>query len=330
VRLEVDALVRRRAGFRLSVSLRADARCLAVVGPSGSGKTTLLDVIAGVERGRVAIDGEEIGGLPLHRRSVGYVMQEAPLFPHLTVRGNLAYGPTATGIEAVARSLGIAHLLDRMPRHLSGGERRRAALARALAGRPRLLLLDEPFAGLDEESRRDAMSLLRRTRETHGVPMVLVSHSPAEVVGLADLAIRLEGGVAAAQGPSASLLRAGESGIDNFFVAAVSGRDRVRTAACELSLPLPEGASGAVRLACHASDVLLARERPARISARNVVPTRILSLEPAGGSVLVAVEDPPLRALVTAEAARELDLRPGETVFVVLKSTAIAFLGPAE
>jgi molybdate transport system ATP-binding protein len=324
--LDVVADVRRPGGFRLRASLRVDAARLAVVGPSGGGKTTLLDVIAGIERGRVVLDGQDLSRLPLHRRSVGYVMQDAPLFPHLTVRGNLAYGPRATGVEEVAARLGIAHLLDRMPRNLSGGERRRAVLARALASRPRLLLLDEPFAGLDEAARRDAMALLHGLAD---VPTVLVSHSPAEVLGLAERAVRIERGEVVAEGPSASLLRTGETGIDNVLVAEVIGPGRVRAGSAELSVRLPEGASGAVRVACYAHDVILAREAPRAISARNVFPAVVGDLVDAGGDVLATLLDPPLRALLTADAARDLALAPGASVFAVLKSTSIAFLGAA-
>jgi molybdate transport system ATP-binding protein len=324
--LEVDADLRRRGGFRLRASLRASADLLAIVGTSGSGKTTLLDVIAGIERGRVVLDGIDLSRLPLHRRSIGYVMQDAPLFPHLTVRGNLAYGPRAEGIEGVAARLGIAHLLDRMPRNLSGGERRRTVLARALASRPRLLLLDEPFAGLDEANRREAMSLLH---DIGDVPTVLVSHSPAEVLGLADRAVRLERGEVVAEGPSASLLRPGEAGIDNHLVARVLAPSRVLAGRVVLSVRLPEGASGAVRLACYAHDVILAREAPRAISARNVFPAIVRDLADAGGDVLATLEDPPLRALLTADAARDLALAPGASVIAILKSTSIAFLGAA-
>ena len=325
MRLEVEALVRRR-DFRLGVSLRADADRLAIVGPSGSGKSTLLDVIAGIEPGRVALDGEDLTRVPLHRRGVGYVMQDAPLFPHLTVRRNLAYGPRAADVEGIAARLGIAHLLDRMPRHLSGGERRRAALARAIASRPRLLLLDEPFAGLDEAARRDAMSLLHGVR---GIPTILVSHSPAEVLGLAERAVRLEGGRVVGEGPSASLLRAGEREIDNCFLGEVVGKGRVRAGGVELLVSLPEGASGAVRLACYAHEILLARERPASISARNVFPAVVRELVPAADDVLATLESPPLRVLLTSDAARELGLAPGARVVAVLKSTSIACLGAA-
>jgi len=327
--LEVEAAVARRAGFRLEASIRIEAESLAVVGPSGSGKTTLLDVVAGIEHGRVALDGEDLSRVPLHRRRIGYVMQDAPLFPHLSVRRNLAYGPLAGDVEATARSLGIGHLLDRMPRNLSGGERRRAVLARAIASRPRLLVLDEPFAGLDEASRREAMSLLAGIRARTAIPMVLVSHSPAEVVGLTDRAIRIEGGLVKGAGPSASLLRVGETQIDNYFIARVVAPGRVRTESSELAVPLPADASGDVRLACYAHDVLLARDRPPAISARNLVETTVRSLEPAAGAVLVSLADPPIRALVTEAAAEELGLAPGVPIVAILKSTSIAHLGPA-
>jgi molybdate transport system ATP-binding protein len=326
--LEVEADVR-RGGFRLSVSLRAESDRLAVVGPSGGGKSTLLDVIAGIEPGRVVLDGIDLTRVPLHRRGIGYVMQDAPLFPHMTVKRNLAYGPRAEGIDDIARRLGIAHLLERMPRHLSGGERRRAALARALASRPRLLLLDEPFAGLDEALRREAMSLLYDVCRGTSVPIALVSHSPAEVLGLAERALRIEAGRVVAEGPSLSLLRAGETGIDNYFVARVAGPGRVRVGDVELSVLLPEGASGAVRLACYAHEVLLAREAPSAISARNVFRARVRDMGEAGGAVLATLVDPPLRALVTAEAARDLALAPGAEVVAIVKSTSFAYLGAA-
>jgi molybdate transport system ATP-binding protein len=325
--LEVDADVRRRGGFRLVASIRATSDRVAIVGPSGSGKSTLLDVIAGIEPGRVVLSGEDLSRTPLHRRSIGYLMQDAPLFPHLTVRRNLAYGPHAEGIERVASRLGIAHLLDRMPRHLSGGERRRAALARAIANRPRLLLLDEPFAGLDEAARREAMSLLHLVREE--VPLVVVSHSPTEVVGLADHAVRIETGRIVGEGPCASLLRAGETEIDNYLVGRVLGAGRVRVGSVDLFVRIPEGASGEVRLACYAHEVLLALDPPTAISARNVFPAVLSDLAPAGDAILATLEDPALRVLITADAARDLRLARGSRVVAVVKSTSLAYLGPA-
>lgn len=327
MRIEVEARVRRRSGFSLEVSFSSDGESLGVVGASGSGKSTLLEAMAGIEPARVVIDGRDVSRLPLHERRVGYVTQDALLFPHLTVRRNLSYGPRADGVEEVARSLGIHHLLDRMPRHLSGGERRRAALARAIASRPALLLLDEPFSGLDEESRRDAMSLLARVRGSYRLPMVLVSHLAEEVIGLADRAVRLDRGRITASGPSAAVLRAGEVRIDNYFTGRVLDGDRLSAGGVEICAALPEGAAGEVRLACYAHDIILATAMPEGLSARNCFWTEVVSVEPTAGAVLVKLGAPPLVATITSEARRALDIRPGARVVAVIKSTSIACLG---
>jgi molybdate transport system ATP-binding protein len=230
-------------------------------------------------------------------------------------------------LEIVSRSLGIESLLEGMPRNLSGGERRRVALARALMARPRLLLLDEPFAGLDEARRREAKALIGQVRRTYGIPMVLVSHLADEVVGLTDWAIRLEAGRVVASGPSASVLRASETAIDNYFAGTVIGPDRIRAGALELNVLLPESSRGEVRLACYAHEILLALERPRGISARNVFPDRVQSVQLAAGAALVELEGSHLRALVTPEAVESLALRPGAEVFAIIKATSIACLG---
>lgn len=329
MKLEVEVHLRRPAGFALDVAFACEAAALGVVGPSGAGKTTLLEVLAGIEPGRVVIDGRDLSALPLEHRNVGYVMQDAPLFPHLTVRENLAYGPRAEHVEEAARALGIAHLLAARPRTLSGGERRRTALARALANRPALLLLDEPFAGLDERRRREAMSLLDSVHHNFQVPIVLVSHVTEEIVGLTDWAVRLEGGRAVALGSSTALLRPGETQIDSYFEAEVIGRGRVRVGDVELAASHPfEG--GRVRMACYAHDVMLARERPQGISARNSLRARIDSVVAAGDVALVTLNRPPLRALVTPEAVDQLDLRPGEIVTAIIKATALTCLGASD
>jgi molybdate transport system ATP-binding protein len=330
MKFEVEARVLRRSGFSLEASFSCEAGALGIVGPSGSGKSTLLDVLAGVESGgRVAIDGRDVSRVRLHRRRVGYVTQDPLLFPHMSVRRNLEYGPGAQGVEDVAGALGIAHLLDRMPRHLSGGERRRAALARAVAVRPELLLLDEPFAGLDERRRREAMSLLDQTRRRFGLPIVLVSHLAEEVIALTEWSVRLEAGRVAASGPSASVLRAGETQIDNYFTGCVLGPGLVRVGHVELHAMVPAEASGDVRLACYAHDVLLATGEPQGISARNCIWTMASAVEPAGEAVLVTLASPPVKALVTRDAAERLDLSAGKRLVAILKATSIAYLGAA-
>lgn len=328
MRLQIEARVRRSADFELAVDIDCQAEALAVVGPSGCGKSTLLDVLAGVLPGRVLIDGRELSGLPLHRRKVGWVTQDSLLFPHLDVAANLAYSPRAEGLAEVAEALDLSPLLQRRPAHLSGGERRRVALGRALVSRPDVLLLDEPFAGLDAQRRRAALSLIHTVRRRFDVPLVLVSHLADEVVGLADQALRLEQGRVVAEGAAHSVLRAGETHVDNHLQAVVSGPDRVTVDGVELRLSLPEGTTGRVRLAIYAHDILLARALPEALSARNVLSTSVVKLTPAGGFVLVSLALAGLVATLTPEAVDELQLAPGVEVLALLKATSIDCLGP--
>ena len=330
MRLDVSAAIRRPNGFRLNVQLSCDTPVLGLVGPSGCGKSTLLDAIAGIEPGaRVVLNGRDLSRLPLHRRGVGYVTQDALLFPHLSLRQNITYSPSAGAIDEVCHALGIAHLLDRMPRNVSGGERRRVALARAIVSRPDILLLDEPFGGLDETRRREALALVSEVNRRFHIPMIIVSHLAEEVVGLADHVVRLEHGHVAAAGPSATLLRASETRVDNYLVGEVVGPGRVEVDGVMLRAALPVGAEGAVRLACYAHDILFAGRRPTDLSARNILSARITSITSAGDCVLVEINPPALRAIVTNEAATEMDLQVGREAVAIIKSTAITFLGPA-
>lgn len=328
MRFDFEVRKRRPTGFSLEVLESIEADSLGLVGPSGSGKSTLLDSVAGVEPGaRVILGDVECSRVPLEKREVGYVTQDPLLFPHLSVRRNLLYSPRAKGLGDVPEALGIGHLLDRMPRNLSGGERRRVALARAVLSRPRVLLLDEPFGGLDETRRREAMSLLDQVRRTYRLPMILVSHLADEVIGLTDWAIRLEEGRVVARGPSVTVLRESETQIDNYFTGTVIAPGRVRVGATELSALLPDSATGSVRLACYAHDILLATREPEQISARNVLRTRVSSIERSGAGALVGLETPHLRALLTLTAIESLALKPGAEVYAILKATSIAYLG---
>ena len=169
----------------------------ALFGQSGCGKTTLLRCIAGLERsvGRLEVNGEvwqdEMNFLPTHQRPIGYVFQEASLFAHLTVRGNLEYGKRRalrrmtsadfSNFDSVVDLLGVGALLERKPDRLSGGERQRVAIARALLASPRLLLMDEPLAALDHARKQEILPYLERLHEELDIPVIYVSHAPDEV-----------------------------------------------------------------------------------------------------------------------------------------------------
>jgi molybdate transport system ATP-binding protein len=209
------------ARFPLVVDAVLNARMTAIFGPSGSGKTTLLELIAGLRRpaaGQVRVDGELLtdagAGLFVRpeRRRIGYVTQDGALFPHLTVRANLLYGfaprdnrPAGLTLDHVAEVLEIAALEDRPIGTLSGGEKQRVALGRALLAAPRLLLLDEPLAGLDLPLRDRLIPFLARVRDEFAIPMLYVTHSADEVVALCDDALLLESGRVAHRGPPTNL-----------------------------------------------------------------------------------------------------------------------------
>jgi molybdate transport system ATP-binding protein len=202
--------------FTVSVRFQATGGATALFGPSGAGKTSVINMIAGLlkpDRGLIALDETVLFDakaridIPPHRRRIGYVFQEGRLFPHLSVRQNLDYGRRMSGrprdadeFDRIATLLDIAHLLDRRPRMLSGGERQRIAVGRALLMRPRLLLLDEPLASLDAAHKREILPYLVRLRDDAGVPIVYVSHSPAEVRRIATKVVRLDAGRVVAVG----------------------------------------------------------------------------------------------------------------------------------
>lgn len=202
--------------FSVAARFSSEGGATALFGPSGAGKTTLVNMIAGLmrpDRGRIELDGDVLFDaaaridVPVWRRRIGCVFQEGRLFPHLSVRHNLDYGRWMSGqardeagFARIADLLDIGALLDRRPGKLSGGERQRVAVGRALLMRPRLLLLDEPLASLDDARKREILPYFERLRDEAKVPMIYVSHDAAEVTRIATRVVRLDGGRVIATG----------------------------------------------------------------------------------------------------------------------------------
>jgi molybdate transport system ATP-binding protein len=341
--------IRHRFGeFALDAAFRAGPGVTALFGPSGAGKTSLINAVAGLfepDEGRIVIAGRTVldtasgAFVPARRRRAGYVFQDARLFPHMNVEANLRFGwrrasPRA-GEEDIARivaMLGLAPLLARGPRALSGGEKSRVALGRALLASPDILLLDEPLAALDAARRAEILPYLERLRDT-GVPMLYVSHSVDEVARLADNIVLLRAGRVTAQGSVFDLLTQIEGDIDP--VGAVletrveAHRDDGLTALAfdggRLLVSRIAGETGAgVRVRIRAEDIMLAREEPRAISANNVLPAVVTAIgRGAQADVQLAIGTARLVARITQSSARRLELAPGTEVFAIIKSVIV-------
>ncbi len=341
-------------GFTLEVELELPARGVtALFGHSGSGKTTLLRCIAGLEQapqGRLLVDGEVWQGdghwVPTHQRPIGYVFQEASLFPHLSVMDNLRYGlrriPVAQrqSLDPVIERLGIGHLLERKPNGLSGGERQRVGMARALAVRPRLLLMDEPLAALDLQRKQEILPYLERLHDELDIPVLYVTHSPDEVARLADHLVVMDGGKVIASGPLADTLarldlpiRLGED-VGAVLEATVVVVDphwhlaRVDFAGGSLWTRDQGLAVGhRVRVRILARDVSLAREQPSASSIQNVLRGQVDAMadDEHPGLVLVRVQVGTSRfvARLTKRAAATLEVAVGQALWVQVKSVAL-------
>jgi molybdate transport system ATP-binding protein len=350
-------LCRQFPGFRLDAPLAfPGSGVTALFGPSGSGKTTLLRAIAGLDprtTGSLVVRGEtwqDTGRgvfLPAFRRPVGYVFQDADLFEHLDVRANLVFGARRARIDDLDRKLdeivarlGLEALLRRRPGTLSGGERRRAAIARALLVEPAVLLMDEPLSGLDERMRHEILPWLERLHRETRVPIVYVSHSFDEVVRLADYLVVLEAGAVAASGPLVETLATLDPplglGDDAGVVleAVIGERDepwhlgRVDFAGGRLWLPdQGRNVGDPVRARILARDVSLALAPPVGTSILNVLPGVVDAVVPDSHPglqlVRVRVGESCLLARVSRRSASALALAPGKPVWAQVKAAAL-------
>ena len=336
-------------------------RTLVLFGPSGSGKTTALRAMAGLlrpVRGRAEISGQLVYDsatrfwMPAHRRKVGYLTQQYHLFPHLNLARNIAYGlEQDNGGEGLHR---IAELLDtfqlrgleeRYPWELSGGQQQRAALARAIATRPRLLLLDEPFSALDGGLRRALRQELRATLERNPVPVVLVTHDREEALALGDEVQVIENGEAIARGTPVEVLgQPGQAvvarlvGVENLFRMRVDSRhprDGTMLLSGEghemgfsLEVPLDGGPPATseedrVTVGIRASDIILSSLEPSGSSARNRIPGIVAQVEPRPPGFTVELDcGVPLRCQVTGASLEEMGIRPGQRLWAVFKASS--------
>jgi molybdate transport system ATP-binding protein len=347
------------SGFGLDVDLQIPGRGVtALFGESGSGKTTCLRCVAGLERashGYLRVNGElwqdsaEGFFLPTHQRALGYVFQEASLFAHLSVRRNLEFGFKRIGgaaqrvkLAQAVELLGIEHLLERMPEHLSGGERQRVGIARALLTSPKLLLMDEPLAALDHKRKNEILPYLERLHDELDIPVLYVSHAPAEVARLADHLVLLDQGRALASGPVGELLARLDLPMAQSDDAGVVVQAQVCDynadyqllslgfAASDLRIqvahaPLPVGKQ--MRFKVQARDVSLALEKPAHSSILNVLPVTVVAEVAAENSAHVLVQldmqGTPLLARITRFSRDQLELKVGQALWAQVKSVAV-------
>jgi molybdate transport system ATP-binding protein len=334
----------------------------ALFGPSGCGKTTVLRCMAGLTRlsGKLKVDGElwqdDASGtfLKPYQRRVGYVFQEASLFPHLSVRNNLLYGAkratasdssVSISFDDTVSMLGIGHLLDRAPGALSGGERQRVAVGRALLSRPRLLLMDEPLAALDRLTKEEILPYLEALRENLSIPIFYVSHDMSEVERLADTLVLIEKGRARAVGllaeleanPDLPLLRAPEAAVTlEARVSSIDERYALTSLAIDggtLVVPGRRGNPGKkCRIRISASDVSFVRGPIPETSVLNSLPVRIVSIAPPDGddgqiNLVAAIGEDGRGARIVGRITRKsrevLGLEPGILVYAQIKSVAL-------
>lgn len=353
--IEVDVVLA-RASFTLAVKFDAGRGVTALFGESGAGKSTVLHLVAGLlrpDRGRIAVNGTVFTDtearifLPPHRRRVGYVFQDALLFPHLNVRQNLLYSrwfakaePNGVSLDQVSELLGIRALLDRRPTTLSGGERQRVAIGRALLASPRLLLMDEPLAALDIDRKREIIPYIQRLRDELDLPILYVSHAIEEVARLADRVILMAGGQVKGDGPPQLVLspKAGP-GDDRFARASILTASKpsydadyqltqVSHPAGKITLPgrlVPQ--DGPIRVVIRATDVTIALSKPRELSIRTALEGKVSAIsEPLGAVVIVEIEltgGEILAAAVTRKAVDELGLGEGDQVYSLVKSVSI-------
>lgn len=340
--------------FDLDVSFEAAKGITMLYGRSGAGKTTIVNALAGLlhpNAGRIEVDGKILYDsdarvdLPTHRRRIGYIFQEGRLFPHLTVRQNLKYGrwfaktrSPKSDAAHVIDMLGIGALMDRRPDRLSGGEKQRVAIGRALLAHPMFLLADEPLAALDDARKEEILPYFERLRDELEVPIVYVSHSAAEVTRLASTLVVLDKGRLLRAGSTAEVLSdpsitpLGAAAAGTLLEATLIAQhddeiSEISAGGVTLQLPRVDAPIGTkLRIRIEAQDIIIATTRPTDISALNVLPAIVTSIRMGDGpGALVQLHAGAnfLLSRVTRRSVKALNLQEGASVFAVLKAVSI-------
>jgi molybdate transport system ATP-binding protein len=359
-------LRKRRGDFSLEVDFHAPVPGVtALFGRSGCGKSTLIALIAGLlspDFGHVQLGDEVLVDTTRHfeldarHRRIGVVFQDARLFPHLAVLGNLQYGakrqprdgPAPIGFDDVVTMLGLGALLARRPHELSGGEKQRVALGRALLAQPRLLLLDEPLASLDLARREEVLPYFEKLRDALAIPIVYVSHQFDEVLRLATRVVLMDAGRVLADGELAAVSRhaalreiVGPDAVGAVMSGVVervddAGLTVVRVGDAELVVDEAAGVGQRIQIQVLARDVIVASARPVGLSVRNAVAARVVSVTPdVGRAVLVELDigrTATLLARITSRASQELELSAGKQVWALIKAVSLrghVFSAPA-
>lgn len=351
--MELRVQAHKRLGtFSLDVDFTIEGDRIGIFGPSGGGKSTLVGVIAGLyhpDRGVVLIDGEPIFdpdrgvNVPVEQRRIGMVFQRAHLFPHLSVKGNLLYGFRRSShrhrritLDHVVEVLQIGHLLDRGVRNLSGGEKQRVAIGRAVLSNPRMLVMDEPLAGLDDNLKFQIIPFLKNVCETFTIPYLFISHSLTEMRVMTDRVLCVTGGRVEAQTTGEQLAREATGDYASAYMNLIRLKGP-RRADDMYAYPWGEGellisgVSGAEEglFEVSSADIMLFKRHPEAISARNLLHCRVSEVFNAGGRIGVGLEcgGDRLVALVVRRTIKELGIKEGTEVYAAIKATAFRQLG---
>jgi molybdate transport system ATP-binding protein len=348
----IEVRLKKKFGaFDLDVEFSSETTGITVLaGPSGSGKSSIINMIAGLvkpDAGRIFIndrllfDSSTGVDCPIQQRRCGYVFQDGRLFPHMTVQKNLLYGrhSDAAMLQETAELLGIEHLLQRMPGRLSGGEKQRVAIGRALLMQPQILLMDEPLASLDPERKDELLPYISKLPERVNIPIFYVTHSRREILRLSDELIRVSHGRVQSSGkPAGEYAGLGDADTEGEYVSVFEcqisdynepyGVIRAEIAGITLFILAQECPTGSkIRAAIKAADVSVSLGEPQGISTRNIFRARVVDMEELSNKTVLIHTDAgvPMTARISKASAHRLELKIGSEVYLLVKAVSMTY-----